>query len=155
MLLISCLGVVAKSVEILIISSIKFIFAAPASYLNGFDYLQTLLITTVGGIAGVLFFYYLGEWFFTNKRRNYIILKLRYLIKRINISNSENSIIEKLRVKYGLLGLIILTPVFFSIPIGSFLANKYYSKRKRIPLYLTISVVCWSLIITTFFNFLR
>ena len=154
MLLISCLGIFVKSIEILIISSIKFIFAAPVSYLDGFDYIQTFIFTTLGGIAGVLFFYYMGEWFYNTKRNNNFIVKLRNF-KRNNLSKIESRIVEKLRIKYGLLGIIILTPIFFSIPLGSILANKYYSKRKRIPLYLTISVICWSLIITTFFNFLR
>ena len=154
MLLVSCLGIFVKSIEILIISSIKFILAAPVSYLDGFDYIHTFLITTLGGIVGVLFFYYLGKWFYNAKRNNNFIVKLRNF-KVNNLIKIENRIIKKLKIKYGLIGLIILTPVFFSIPLGAIMANKYYSERKRIPLYLTISVVCWSLIISTFFNFLR
>ena len=140
---------IAKSAEVLIISSVKFIFAAPVSYINGFDYLQTLLITALGGIAGVLFFYYLTGWVIKREKIRLYFAKMASDDKSKFLSK-EIKFIEKIRNKYGLIGIIILTPVFLSIPLGAILANKYYSTKKRIPLYLTISVVCWSLIMTTF-----
>ena len=145
---------IAKSAEVLIISSVKFIFAAPVSYINGFDYLQTLLITALGGIAGVLFFYYLTGWVIKREKIRLYFAKMASDDKSKFLSK-EIKFIEKIRNKYGLIGIIILTPVFLSIPLGAILANKYYSTKKRIPLYLTISVVCWSLIMTTFFGFLK
>jgi hypothetical protein len=64
-------------------------------------------------------------------------------------------LVDKIRNKYGLLGIIILTPILLSIPLGTMLANRYYSTKKRIPLYLIISVICWSFILTSFFSFMR
>ncbi len=53
---------------------------------------------------------------------------------------------------YGLLGLAALTPVLFSIPIGTFFMVRLEKNRSKIILYMFISITCWSLIITTFFQ---
>lgn len=152
MLICNSLGVYVKSLEVLLISAVKFIVAAPVSYLNGFGYLQTLIITAIGGVGGVVFFYYAGGWFFSSGRFSGYDKKNK---SRISIFGKKIAIIEKIRKKYGLAGIIILTPVLLSIPLGTLIANKYYSSRKMTPLYLTLSVICWSFIMTTLFNFLR
>ena len=54
--------------------------------------------------------------------------------------------------RYGLLGLAALTPVLFSIPIGTFFMVRLEKNRSKIILYMFISITCWSLIITTFFQ---
>ena len=41
-----------KHLEIAIISSVKFLFASPISYLYGFTYMQTVITTAIGGIIG-------------------------------------------------------------------------------------------------------
>ena len=54
--------------------------------------------------------------------------------------------------RYGLLGLAALTPVLFSIPLGTFFMVRLEKNRSKIILYMFISITCWSLIITTFFQ---
>ncbi|MCC7232219.1 MAG: hypothetical protein IT242_04695 [Bacteroidia bacterium] len=53
---------------------------------------------------------------------------------------------------YGLIGLAALTPVLFSIPIGTFFMTRLEKNRKKILLYMFISITCWSLLITTAFE---
>jgi prolipoprotein diacylglyceryltransferase len=53
--------------------------------------------------------------------------------------------------KYGLWGIAILTPVLLSIPLGTFLANKYYRNKKTVLFSLTLSVVCWSIIMASIY----
>jgi hypothetical protein len=48
--------------------------------------------------------------------------------------------------------LVILTPVLFSIPIGTFLTTKYYAHKRNILIYLSFSVICWALIISIISN---
>ncbi len=55
----------------------------------------------------------------------------------------------KLRNSYGLWGIIIMTPVILSIPIGAFLLKKYYSTHKNVLAYMMISILGWSLVFTT------
>jgi len=50
-----------KLLEVLFLSSFKFLFAPPLAFKLGLTFFQTFLTTSVGGILGVLFFYYLSE----------------------------------------------------------------------------------------------
>jgi hypothetical protein len=63
--------------------------------------------------------------------------------------------IVRLWNKYGLIGLAILTPIAISIPVGTFFITKLERNKKKILLYLFISIVCWSLILTSLFHFAK
>jgi hypothetical protein len=58
----------------------------------------------------------------------------------------------KIWKRYGLIGLAALTPVIFSIPIGTFFMTRYEKNRNRIFLYMFISITAWSLLLTTIFQ---
>ncbi len=138
------------------------LFAAPfVSIHMGFSYSQTLVFTAVGGVAGVWFFYHLSHIiiaayhrYFTHRLLPYLrsvsFFKERFSLdfkKKVFSKNSRR--IANIRAKYGLLGIVILTPVFLSIPIGTFLAITYYSKHQHLLAYLAASVVCWTFVLTT------
>lgn len=53
---------------------------------------------------------------------------------------------------YGLVWLAILTPILFSIPVGTFVMARLESNRKKILLYMFISITCWSLLLTSLFE---
>jgi hypothetical protein len=57
--------------------------------------------------------------------------------------------------RYGLFGLAALTPVLFSIPLGTFFMVRLEKNRKKILLYMFISILSWSLLMTTFFEVTR
>jgi len=153
-----------KLVQILLISGIKFFFAPLISVGYGYNYFQTILITSVGGILGILFFFFFSRWLiiqynkfcpvifagFTGKsvdQAKRILNCEPTESKKIFTTKSRNLI--KLRRKYGYLGIIILTPILLSIPIGAFLAQKYYSKRKSTLLYMSLSIALWSFFISS------
>ncbi|PKO98227.1 MAG: hypothetical protein CVU14_08405 [Bacteroidetes bacterium HGW-Bacteroidetes-9] len=158
-------GILLKQLGILLISSVKFLIAAPASYLFGYSYLHTLINTTSGGLLGVLFFFFLSRAIFrlyrriapavSNNFRKMIGLpvlsddEIKYNRGRKRIFTRKNRLIIKIRRTYGLPGIIILTPVLLSIPIGTFLAIKYYSSRKNLLAWLSLSVIAWALVLTT------
>jgi uncharacterized membrane protein len=60
--------------------------------------------------------------------------------------------IVKIWRRYGLIGLAALTPVIFSIPLGTFFMTRYEKNRNKIFFYMFISITLWSLILTTFFQ---
>jgi hypothetical protein len=41
-------------------------------------------------------------------------------------------------------GLAFLTPIVLTIPIGTFISNRFYQNKKQVISYLIISVVVWS-----------
>jgi hypothetical protein len=155
-----------KQLSILLISAVKFLVAAPTSYLFGYSYLHTILNTTVGGWIGVIFFYYTSRFIFSHfpfwkreMRRFYHtvlgIPKHRQIIMNNNrepkkVFTRRNRLIVTMRTKFGFPGLIILTPVLLSIPIGTFLILKYYSHRRNLLAWLSLSVMVWSVVISTF-----
>jgi hypothetical protein len=147
-------------------SGIKFIFAPPLSIESGLNYFQTICATTAGGIAGILFFYHLSGGIIRLYRIVHPKVKALFIMpdaipdnqgqlnqKRKKNFTWKNKLIVKIRSKYGMAGIVVLTPVLLSIPIGAFLANKYYSGNKNILLYLSASIVFWSFSISTIYFF--
>lgn len=154
-----------KLIQVLIISGIKFLFAPFVSIGYGFNYFQTVSFTAIGGIAGLFFFFYLSKWMIRmyykfcpvvvfyfggdEARKNYQESQCKKPGKKK--FTRKNKAIINLRNKYGFLGIILLTPILLSIPIGAFLAQKYYAKKKHILVYLSVSVVMWSFFISSFY----
>jgi hypothetical protein len=154
-----------KLLQVLFVSGIKFLFAPLISISYGFNYIQTALITALGGILGILFFYFLSKWiirqyyrfspaifsYFAGEKleRSMKILNDEYLPKKK--FTRKNKLIINIRNKYGFFGIIILTPVLLSIPLGAFLARKYYSGRDHTLVYMSISAVIWSFFISSIF----
>lgn len=134
---------------VVILSATKFL-TAPITSLNiGFGYIETLVITTCGGLLGVFFFYYLSAIImafigkFTSKfQRNSKPQKKR-------VFTWKNKFIVKIKREYGLIGLAAITPTFLSIPVGTFLAARYFSDQKKVLTYLAASVVVWSVIVSS------
>jgi uncharacterized protein involved in cysteine biosynthesis len=105
-----------------------------------FNFIQTLLFSVVGGVIGVFVFSFLSDKIYKviQKRRQNKIKK-RSVKKAFAIITAR---------KYGLIGIAFLTPILFSIPIGTYLALYFFlEKRKTIPILIT-SVVGWSLVLS-------
>lgn len=154
-----------KLIQVVIISGVKFLFAPFISIGYGFNYFQTVLFTTIGGIAGLFFFYYLSRWLIQLYFRicPVVIAYFGGEEARLALKESQcrkpgrkkftrkNKTIVNIRSRYGLIGIILLTPVLLSIPIGAFLAQKYYSKKSHVLVYLSLSVLMWSFFISSFY----
>jgi hypothetical protein len=155
-----------KLLQVLLVSGIKFLFAPLLAIGYGFNYLQTVGFTTAGGILGILFFYFLSKWlirqyekfcprivgYFGGSEATERWLEENKCRKsNRKVFTRKNKLIINIRNKYGLIGIILLTPVLLSIPIGAFLAQKYYARKTNILVYMSISVVLWSCFLSGFF----
>jgi len=155
-----------RMLGVLLVSGIKFIVAPFMSMKLGFTYSQTLVYTAVGGIAGVWFFYHLSQILLAIYHRYYtqkiypFLLRFSFLRnhfltnKKRKIFTRKMRLLVTMRSKYGLPGIIILTPILLSIPFGTFLVITYYSNQRHILAYLAASVVCWTIVLTTIGHFL-
>ncbi len=156
----------AKFLLILATSSIKLLFAPPLSFGVGFNFLQTWAFTSVGGVLGVLFFFFLGRIIIKVYLRYYrrafrvkvhqlaerigkLHIAERFMPKHPKTFTWQNKMIVRIRQKWGFIGIIVLTSVLFSIPIGTLLAVSLYSDKKYLPAYLSASVVLWSLVLSS------
>lgn len=136
------MSLLLKVISVIGMSGLKFV-AGPvlAIVTYKFTFLQSLLFTVLGGVAGVFFFVLLSEQVLKLFRRIFIQKKG---VKKI--FTWKNKLIVKTVRSFGLLGLAVITPAVLSIPVGVFLAVRYFSNRRQIITYFSISVVCWSLI---------
>lgn len=157
-----------RIIEVLILSGVKFLLAPPLSFKLGFSYPQTILTTTIGGLLGVIFFYFLSEMIMRLFRRLWPKIKLYFSKNDLELKpvvvkvpkkkshpkknfSRKNKFIVMTRKKYGLWGIAALTPILLSIPLGTFLAIKYYRNKKNVFLSLVLSVVCWSVIMSSIY----
>ncbi|WP_319511592.1 hypothetical protein [uncultured Draconibacterium sp.] len=155
-----------KILHIVLLASVKYIVTLPYAMIIGLDYEYALLAVLTGGIGGFLFFYYISK----PLNRGFMLmwpclcnaipssLKARYHNWCINRSakrkkrvfTRKNRFISRMKSNYGFWGVIIATPVILTIPIGAFLANKYYSQRRHTVLYMILSIIGWAGVLSGF-----
>lgn len=137
---------------IVLLSSVKFLPAPFIAVASGFGYLKTIVITFSGGCIGILFFYFLGSVFFKklgdSRKKDGIKPKKK-------IFTRTNKFIVRIKSKYGLVGLSIITPAVISIPIGTILASKYFRKDPKTLTYLILSLLVWCFVLTSIAFFFK
>jgi len=68
--------------------------------------------------------------------------------KKFSVKNRR---LFRIKQKYGMPGIVVLTPVLLSIPVGTFLVTKYYGKKLINYFWLIFGLLCWSLVYTVFY----
>lgn len=144
------------------VSSIKFLIAPALSFGMGLNFIQTWLSTTAGGILGVVVFFFMSKWILQLYSRYFFYYLHLIRVKIYGYLNMtipkfiparrftrRNRMIIKIVNKFGMAGIVILTPVLLSIPIGTFIATRYYSSNRFLLVYLSASVLFWSLFMSS------
>lgn len=152
-----------KVLEIFLISSVKFLFAPFEAERQGFNFLQSFLITTTGGLLGVLAFTYAGNFIFSFWVHLKAMIKslfqkksAREIEKKIPKKvNMEKPLIQWIRKKFGLPGIAFFTPCIISIPIGTLIAVSLYRSRIKIFLSTGLALIFWSLILNFIAQYLE
>ena len=152
-----------KIVHVALLASVKYFITLPYAMLIGLKFNQAIFAVLAGGIGGFLFFYYMSKPALKGLERikpfvcQLIPVSIKTRYQTFCLKRSEKKPIKtfskkrrfvKLRNTYGFWGIIIMTPLFLSIPIGAFLASKYYSKRKQTVPYMIMSIVGWAAVLS-------
>ena len=141
-----------KGLTIIFFSTWKFAATFPiAIYAMRMTFTQTLIYTNIGGIIGTIVFVYFSD-FLIKIWTHYWPEKLKLHRKTKKIFTGRNRRYVKIKRKYGFYGIAILSPVILSIPLGSFLAVKYYGIKLKNILILITGQVIWSFIYTIFYT---
>jgi hypothetical protein len=115
-----------------------------------FNFFKSIVISCSGGISGAVVFTYLSagilKWWERFKARWF---SHHHSKKKFTKANRR---IIRIKNRFGLLGISILSPILLSIPVGAFLGERFYKKKSKVILYLSGSVVFWSF--TLYFLFL-
>jgi hypothetical protein len=138
----------SKLIGLLLFSALKFFLAPSTAIIAGYNFGQTILITATGGVTGFLLFFKFGEILQSGFR---LVIKAKAR-KRFS---KRNRLLVKLKSKYGLWGLALLTPCLLGIPLGAFLASAYYRKQKGVLWIFFVFIVFWSFILTYFSVFIK
>lgn len=157
---------ILKIIQVFLLASVKYIITFPFALLIGLNVEQTVIAVTLGGIAGFFFFYHFSG--FAISKFHHVKTFLRKIMPAIvhfqyrqlkdwrkqvtgeRIFSKRNRFIARFRAKFGLPGIVILSPVILSIPIGAFLLNKYYSKHKFAMSYMVLSLLSWTAVFVAF-----
>jgi len=141
----------------ILFSSFKFAATFPLVIIQyDFSFFECILWTNVGGIIGIYFFAFLSErliawWKRLFRRSNRHILEDEQQVKKK--FTRRNRRIVRVKQKYGLTGIALITPFLLSIPVGVFLVVRYYHTSKSRFLYLIAANLIWSVIYTAFYMF--
>lgn len=149
-----------------------------------FTWIETNLYAILGGMLGVFVFMHISEWlielwdrirlFYYRKRKRKkgpfsppvadidspLEIKYEYVehaaeIPKRKLFTRRNRRVVRIWKRYGLIGLAALTPIIFSIPIGTFFMTKLEKNKQKIFMYMLASICSWSLILTTIFEILQ
>src|SRR5690554_3232834 len=146
----------AKLFSVFFLSTVKFMWAPGAALISGFSIGETILITSLGGLTGITFFYFFGRWVIEKIemiKRQSAVYSLPKRQRRI--FTRRNRRIVKFKWSFGLIGLVFVTPAILSIPIGCVVAAKFYRHNRLTYPLLVLSTVIWSVGLTVVVSYIK
>ena len=132
--------------SVFLLSTVKFVFGGvPLALTYNFSFFESVTVTSIGGFTGCVFFVFLSEKLVINYRQR-IANKLHLTNKRASkrVFTKKKRFIIKIKARFGLVGIAALTPLLLSIPLGCFVAVRYFKHKQRILIYMFTSVILWS-----------
>lgn len=151
-----------KAIIVILFSIVKFGMTFPMAILIfHFGFFKTIILTNIGGIAGIFIFGFLSKQIIQlwNSKFSAIFQRLSVRSRRKSdrprkpVFTRRNRHIVYIKKRYGLPGIALATPILLSIPVGVFLAFRYFSKNNHKFLYLFLGNFIWSLAYATFYGF--
>ncbi len=98
------------------------------------------LANVIGGIIGIVLFTYLGT-----VMQEYMIRKFpRRFARKFTRSNR---FLVKVKQKFGLNGIAVLTPIILSIPVGVLFALTLTHDKKKIMFTMITSMLFWAIVL--------
>lgn len=148
-----------KVLNVALLASIKFLYTPIYAFVIGLDFWGSLVGLLSGGLISFIGFYFATDIIFIyikhlkpvvvivtpdSTRLHYRKWKSRRTEgrKQKKRFTKRNRFFVRIRVKYGMWGIILFTPFALSIPFGAFLLRKYYGHIKiALPLSLIAIIV--------------
>ncbi len=149
-----------KYFNVIAIASVKFFWATPYAFLFHLNWVETFVMIQLGGLLGFLFFY--AFFSFLLKELKLVWPAVYYITPRIfkvrfeqwlderryrkltaNKFTRSNKMIARIRRYYGMPGIVFLTPILLSIPVGAFLGTKYFHHKRSFIPWMLLSIFSW------------
>jgi hypothetical protein len=142
--------VIFKIIPIFLLCMVKFVVGVPALYAaTKWGFLWMFLVSSIAGICGVVSFLFFEKWIF----KAWDWFRMKYFppknpLSKKKLFTRKNRMLVKILNSYGLPGIAFITPTIISIPVGSILAGRLFANHKKVLLYLSLSVILWSAILS-------
>jgi len=160
---------ILKVLSVILVASIKYFWATPYSFGLKLNEWETIFFMLTGGVLGFLFYYYFFGFLFKELKLLWplvynftpVLFKVRFemwlnrrRIKRMFAKKftNRNKIIIRIRRQYGKWGIVILSPVILSIPVGALLGNKYFKNDRHFIPYMIFSIIIWGIVSVALFS---
>lgn len=154
----------AEVLLLILLSGTKFLVAPFVAESPPYDleFRDAFILTTSGGIAGVITFVFFGD-FVISRWSN-----LAYLIRSIYTSKQKlaefkarpkrkfkrsTRFIVRVKKRFGLAGIAFVTPCIISIPIGCVVAVGFYRQKFKVLAFITVSLLLWSVVLNVLAQF--
>jgi len=141
---------VINALILILFGTVKFAFVPAVSmYTYHFTFIESLTCSIISGLGGTYVFYFLSAealiaWnFFVRFLKKHISQKPHHHPK---VFSNRSRRIVKVKQRWGLYGVIVLTPCILTLPLGAFLAARFYPGTRTI-LLLSLSVIGWAIIL--------
>lgn len=133
-------------VSVFFLSTVKFVLGGvPLALVYEFPFLKAVTVTSLGGFVGATFFIYTSDKliaYFKKRKAARLIENPNPVHKKAFTRTNKIIVISKRR--FGLIGIALLTPLLLSIPVGCFVAVRYFKDKQRILVYMFGSIMLWA-----------
>ena len=132
--------------SVFLLSTVKFVFGSvPLALSFNFPFFEAVTVTSLGGFTGCIFFVFLSEKLIVNYRNRIVNkISLTRISSSKKIFTKRRRLIIRVKTRFGLTGIAALTPLLLSIPLGCFVAVRYFKNKQRVLIYMFTSVIIWS-----------
>ncbi|GIV45055.1 MAG: hypothetical protein KatS3mg035_2178 [Bacteroidia bacterium] len=135
---------------LLILCSAFFKMGMPAIVIYfRFDFLYSFLFAVGSGFTGSIFYTYFSYYLIQLWKK----IKQNWFNQEQKIFTKQSRRIIKIKNKFGLLGIALLAPVLLSIPLGTFLGERFFKDKNKVILYHCASVLFWFLVLYILMKF--
>ena len=123
-------------IQVLVVFTLSILelwLAIPAGLVMGLNPVAIALMSILGAICGALIMARMGE-----RLRSWLSEKYGW-----DILKNRQGVIHRIWLKYGVIGLGLLSPFITGAPLGTALGIALGASRKRLLLWVSIGVVLW------------
>lgn len=142
------LSELVKFLSVYLFSMFKFVLGPATGVLAGLAFIPTVVLTVSGMMTSVILFTFLGEY-----TRQWYFRKFQTKNSR-TFTRKKRTMVRVWR-KFGMPGVAILTPVILSPIGGTIIAVSFGEDKWRIFLYMLISSVFWSVVLSFIFYYVK
>jgi len=139
-----------KVLSVIALSAVKYVGGfALALFVFKNNIYETMIFTITGGMVGVIFYLYL--WHFI-----VILYKKKFPQKPtegIRINNRRRLIVKIVK-RYELWGVVALTPIILTVPVGTIVASLIERNKWKIKYMMLISFTVWTFILLMIYLFI-